>query len=86
MARDTRAGNTALGLLCLGATEAKPTSTARVFDIREGRAAGRYYVGHLGGLRRGRTKAESVSLTDSRFHQEVMNLGAAKAAKTGAGT
>lgn len=36
---------------------------------------GKFYVGRMGGLRKGRTKAESISLTDMRVHRELVALG-----------
>lgn len=63
----------------LGAKQDKQhTGRDMVFDFPEGHkhAGPRYYVGRNGALRKGKNKAESISLTDGKTWQSLINHGA----------
>jgi hypothetical protein len=67
------------GLQACGATESSATRQVRgkvfTFPIGHARAGDYYYVGKNGALRKGRTKGESISLTESKLWRELVALG-----------
>lgn len=68
-----------VGLACLGPVKVvKESEREVVLDLEHERLAGRYYLGRSGGLRKGRTKGESISLTDGRLYKHLLSLADAK--------
>lgn len=63
------------GLKACGWREVKPAPSRKylAFDHNDGQ--GRMFVGGSGALRSGRTVSDSVSLTDTRQHKQIMDIG-----------